>query len=96
MSSNCWFPLQSEWQQVSSSLKDSTQYSGHNDVADLMDKINKNRHVGERGEELSPRFIKLPFFYLLIYFIFFYVSNFTVSWNYGNLTIFFKFIFFFS
>ena len=60
-----------------------------------MNKIKQNRHgVGKRGEELSPRFIKLPFFYLLIYFIYF--SNFTVGWNYGNLTfLFILFIFFF-
>ena len=62
--------------------------------SDLMDKINQNRHVGggrKKGEELPPRFIKLPFFYLLIYF-----PNFTVSWNYGNLTVLFiLFIFFF-
>ena len=49
---------------------------------------------GDRGEELPPRFIKLPFFYLLIYFINF--PNFTVGWNYGNLTfLFILFIFFF-
>ena len=43
--------------------------------SDLMDKIKQNRHgVGKerkRGEELSPRLIKLPFFiYLFILFIF--------------------------
>ena len=60
-----------------------------------MDKIKQNRHGGG-GEELSPRFIKLPFFYLLIYFIYFYFSDFTVGWNYGNLTfLFILFIFFF-
>ena len=50
-----------------------------------MDKINQNRDgVGERerGEVLPPRFIKLLFFYLLIYFIYFF--NFTVGRNYGN------------
>ena len=39
-----------------------------------MDKIKQNRHGGgerKKGEELPPRFIKLPFFiYLLILFIF--------------------------
>ena len=57
-----------------------------------MDKIKQNRHGGS-GEELFPRLFKLLFFYLLIYF---YFSNFTVGWNYGNLTfLFILFIFFF-
>ena len=52
----------------------------------------------KRGEELPPRFIKLPFFYLLIYFIYFiYFPNFTVGWNYGNLNfLFILFIFIFA
>ena len=61
-----------------------------------MDKIKQNRQGEERkrDEELPPRFIKLPFVDLLIYFIYF--PNFTVSWNYGNLTfLFILFIFIF-
>ena len=63
-----------------------------------MDKINQNTLGAgggrKRGEELPPHFIKLPFFYLFTYFVYF--SNFTVGWNYGNLTfLFILFIFFF-
>ena len=63
-----------------------------------MDKIKQNRHGGrgerKRGEVLPPRFIKLPFFYLPIYFIYF--PNSTVGWNYGNLTFLFILFYFIS
>ena len=61
-----------------------------------MDNIKQDRHEvgGGRGREVKSYLLVLlnfRFFYLLIYFIYF--PNFTVGWNYGNLT--FLFIFFF-
>ena len=62
-----------------------------------MDKIKQNRHGGGGGREVKSYLLVLlnfRFFYLLIYFIYF--SNFTVGWNYGNLTfLFILFIFLF-
>ena len=64
-----------------------------------MDKIKQNKHGGggRRGREVKSHLLVLlnfRFFYLPIYFIYF--PNFTVGWNYGNLTfLFISFIFFF-
>ena len=58
-----------------------------------MDKIKQNRHGGGVESYLLV-LLNFRFSYLLIYFIYF--SNFTVGWNYGNLTflLFYLFSFF--
>ena len=41
-----------------------------------MDKIKQNRHRGggeEESEELSPRFIKLPFFFIHLFILFIFI-----------------------
>ena len=60
-----------------------------------MDKINQNRHRGDGRGVKSYLLVFSHFCFLFIYLCIFYLFNFTVGWNYSNLTfLFFCYIFY--